>query len=61
MKYEQIWKKLFLPEMHTYVKELIMSEGAYVLVFLFLLLLLSILSDWLHTSSDSSQVNYPYI
>ena len=36
MKYEQIWKKFFAPEMHTYVKELIISKGVHFLVLLFI-------------------------
>ena len=37
MKYEQIEKKIFPPETHTCVKELIISAGIHFLV-LFLLL-----------------------
>ena len=37
MKYEQIWKKFFLPEKHTYIKELIINEEVYLLVLFFIL------------------------
>ena len=40
MKYEQIYiKNIFLPETHTCVKELIMSEGVHLLVLFFIFII----------------------
>ena len=43
MKYEQIWKKNFPPETHTYVKELIISTGIHFLALLFILIIVIII------------------
>ena len=43
MKYEQIWKKSFPPETHTYVKGLIISEGVNFLVLFFILVIVIII------------------
>ena len=40
---EQIWKKFFLLETHTYVKEVIISEGVHFLVLLFILIIVIII------------------
>ena len=43
MKYEQIYiKNIFLPETHTCVKELIMSEGVHFLVLFFIFIIVII-------------------
>ena len=38
-EHELTWKKFFLPETHTHVKELITSEGVHFLVLLFILII----------------------
>ena len=43
MKYGQIRKKLFPPETHTHVKELIISKGAHFLVLFFILIIVIII------------------
>ena len=43
IKYEQIWKKLFLSETHTYAKELIISEGVHFIVLFFIIIIVIII------------------
>ena len=40
---EQIWKKFFLPETHTYVKVLIINQGVHFLVLVFILIIVIII------------------
>ena len=42
-EHEQIWKKFFLLETHTYVKELIKSEEVHFLVLSFILIIFIII------------------
>ena len=60
MKYERIKKKLFPPETHTCVKELIISEGDPFPVLFFIFIIVHIILIGLIKYSDSCQVNYPY-
>ena len=64
MKYEQIWKKFFLPEKHTYIKELIINEEVYLLVLFFILPIVIIINIglikylvWFMTSDLSIRVD----